>query len=142
MSDMTKRFSEGARRVISAALLAAKDMGHSYIGSEHLLLGILKEDCTSARLLYERGVEQAVIKKKIIGIVGTGCKSLLSTDDMTPICRRVILRASAIAAGGGALRVDTEHLLLSMLREECVAVRLLRECAVDIDELGELLDEL
>ena len=142
MSDMTKRFSEGARRVISAALLAAKDMGHSYIGSEHLLLGILKEDCTSARLLYERGVEQAVIKKKIIGIVGTGCKSLLSTDDMTPICRRVILRASAIAAGGGASRVDTEHLLSSMLHEECVAVRLLRECAVDIDELNELLDEL
>ena len=142
MSDMTKRFSDGARRIISNALLFAKDMGHSYIGSEHLLLGILKEDCVSARLLCERGAEAAVIKKKIIGIVGSGCKTTLSTDDMTPICRRIILRASIIASGERADGVDAEHLLSAMLREECVAVRLLRECSVDTDELKELLDEL
>ena len=142
VSDMTKRFSDGARRIISNALLFAKDMGHSYIGSEHLLLGILKEDCVSARLLCERGAEAAVIKKKIIGIVGSGCKTTLSTDDMTPICRRIILRASIIASGERADGVDAEHLLSAMLREECVAVRLLRECSVDTDELKELLDEL
>lgn len=142
MSEITKRFSDGARRVITAALLAAKEMGHSYVGSEHLLLGILREDCMAARLLKERGADEGLIRKKIIGLVGMGCKTLLSSDDMTPICRRIILRASFIAGADTAVSVGVEHLLMSLLREECVAVRLLRECLIDIDELKELLEEL
>ena len=142
MSDITKRFSDGARRVVTSALLAAKEMGHSYVGSEHLLIGILREDCTPARLLYERGAEIELIKKKIIGIVGTGCKTLLSSDDMTPVCRRIILRASFIAGAEDASSVGVEHILASLLREECVAVRLLRECAIDTDELGTTIEEL
>ncbi len=142
MSEITKRFSDGARRVITAALLAAKEMGHSYIGSEHLLIGILREDCTPARLLYERGVDIELLKKKIIGIVGSGCKTVLSSEDMTPVCRRIILRASFIAGAEDAVSVGVEHLLMSLLREECVAVRLLRECSVDVDELQTLLEEL
>lgn len=142
MSDITKRFSEGARRVITAALLAAKEMGHSYIGSEHLLIGILSEDCTPARLLCERGAEAELLKKTIIGIVGSGCKTMLSSEDMTPVCRRIILRASFIAGAEDAVSVGVEHLLMSILREECVAVRLLRECSIDVDELQTLLEEL
>ena len=143
MGEMTKRFSEGARRIITAALLAAKEMGHSYVGSEHILLAILREENeTVAKLLYERGVSKEDIRKKIIGIVGLGCKSMLSSDDMTPVCRRIILRASFIAGAENSVSVGIEHLLMSLLREECVAVRLLLECAVDIDELQSVLEEL
>ncbi len=142
MSDITKRFSDGARKVITEALLSAKEMGHSYVGSEHLLIGILLEESTPQRLLEERGAETELIKKKIIGIVGTGGKTVLSSDDMTPVCRRIILRASFIAGAEDSPSVEVEHLLMSMLREECVAVRLLRECAIDVDELQTLLEEL
>ncbi len=143
MSDITKRFAEGARRVITAALLCAKELGHSYVGSEHLLLGILRDgEGTPCSLLTERSVTYDSVKQKVISLVGTGCKTLLSSDDMTPVCRRIILRASFIAGAENASCVEVEHLLMSMLREECVAVRLLREQGVDVDELDTVLEEL
>ncbi len=143
MSDITKRFAEGARRVITSALLCAKELGHTYVGSEHLLLGFLREgEGTPQKLLAERNVVYEDIRQKIIGLVGMGCKTLISSDDMTPVCRRIILRASFIAGAEDASSVGLEHLLLSLLREECVAVRLLRECGVDIEELHAILEEL
>ncbi len=143
MSDITKRFAEGARRVITAALLSAKELGHSYVGSEHLLLGILKEgEGVPQKLLLDRGVSYELTKRKIVGIVGMGCKTVLSSDDMTPICRRIILRASFIAGAEDAPNVGVEHLLMSLLREECVATRLLRESSIDPNELFCILEEL
>ena len=143
MSDITKRFAEGARRVITAALLSAKELGHSYVGSEHLLLGILKEgEGVPQKLLLDRGVSYELTKRKIVGIVGMGCKTVLSSDDMTPICRRIILRASFIAGAENASSVGVEHLLMSLLREECVATRLLRESSIDPNELFCILEEL
>lgn len=142
MGELTKRFSEEAKRVITSALLAAKELGHSYVGSEHLLLGILRETESGAcKMLAERGVEYNETQKRIIGIVGMGSKTLLSGDDMTPVCRRIILRASVTASACGATSVGVEHLFISMLREECVAVRLLRENRVDVSELLEVLEE-
>ncbi len=143
MSDITKRFADGARRVITAALLCAKDLGHSYVGSEHLLLGILRDgEGTPRNLLVERNVSFESVKQKVISLVGMGCKTLLSSEDMTPVCRRIILRASFIAGAENSSSVGVEHLLMSMLREECVAVRLLREQGVDVDELDTVLEEL
>lgn len=143
MSDITKRFSDGARRVITAALLSAKELGHTYVGSEHLLLGILREgNCTPSKLLSERGIEYDSVKSHIIGIVGMGCKTILSGDDMTPICRRIILRASVIAGEERSVSVGVEHILTALLREECVATRIIDELGVDADELLAILDEL
>ncbi|MBO5869274.1 MAG: hypothetical protein J6Q89_00840, partial [Clostridia bacterium] len=125
MSEITKRFSDDARRMITAALLSAKELGHSYVGSEHLLLGMLRDiECAPTKLLLERNVTYDEVRDKIVGIVGMGCKTMLSSDDMTPVCRRIILRASFIAGAEEALSVGTEHLMLSLLREECVAIRL------------------
>ncbi len=143
MSDITKRFSDGARRVITAALLGAKELGHTYVGSEHLLLGMLREgSCTPSRLLTERGIDYDSVKSRIIGIVGMGCKTTLSGDDMTPICRRIILRASVIAGEEKSVSVGVEHILTALLREECVATRIIDELGGDIDELLSILDEL
>ncbi len=143
MSDITKRFSDGARRVITAAMLSAKELGHTYVGSEHLLLGILKEpDCTPARLLNERSVDLQTVRRCIIGITGMGSKTTLSGDDMTPVCRRIILRASIIATANSSVSVGIEHLLISLLRDECVAVRILNELQVDVPELHSVLEEL
>ncbi len=143
MSDIAKRFSEGARRVITASLLCAKELGHTYVGSEHLLLGLLRDgEGVSQKLLVEHGVTYEDIRRKIVGLVGMGCKSMLSSEDMTPVCRRIILRASILAGSGDLSTVGLEHLTMSLLREECVAVRLLRECGIDTDEIYTILEEL
>ncbi len=143
MSDITKRFSESARRVITSSLLCAKELGHTYVGSEHLLLGILKDgDGIVKKLLGERNVSFEEIRSKVVSLVGMGCKTLLSSDDMTPVCRRIILRSSFIAGAEDAKSVGLEHLTISMLREECVAVRLLRESNGDPDEIRAILEEL
>ena len=142
VGELTKRFSEEAKRVITAALLAAKELGHSYVGSEHLLLGILREtESMPYRMLTKRGVEYEETKKRIVGIVGMGCRTTLSGDDMTPVCRRIILRASFAANAFGTASVCVEHIFISMLREECVATRLLRENRVDVNELLSLLED-
>ena len=142
MSDMTKRFSDGARRIITSALLCAKELGHSYIGSEHLLLGILKEDCVCAKLLTERGVDYLSVKSKLLGIVGTGCRTPLTSDDMTPVCRRIILRASFLANSDSAVSVGIEHMFMALLDEECIAVRIITELGVDVSELQNIVSEL
>ena len=143
MSDITKRFSEGAKRIVTAALLAAKELGHTYVGSEHLLLGMLREgDSTPSKLLAERGLSWDSVRNRIIGLVGMGCKTVLSADDMTPVCRRIILRSSIIAGASNSPSVGVEHILMSMLGEECVAVRIMEESGVDTDELYAILDEL
>ncbi|MBR5780141.1 MAG: ATP-dependent Clp protease ATP-binding subunit [Clostridia bacterium] len=142
MGELTKRFSEEVKRVITAALLAAKELGHSYVGSEHMLLGLLRETETMpCRMLNARGVEYDETKKRIIGIVGMGCKTVLSSDDMTPVCRRIILRASLAANASAVTSVCIEHLFIALLREECVATRLLRENRVDVNELLGLMED-
>ena len=142
VGELTKRFSEEVKRVITAALLAAKELGHSYVGSEHMLLGLLRETETMpCRMLNARGVDYDETKKRIIGIVGMGCRTSLSGDDMTPVCRRIILRASLAANASSSASVSIEQLFISMLREECVATRLLRENRVDVNELLELMED-
>ena len=143
LSDITKRFSEGAKRVITSAILSAKELGHTYVGSEHLLLGILREsESTPVRLLSERGLDLASVRERLVALVGMGCKTMLSGDDMTPVCRRIILRASFIAGAGDVVSVGIEHLLMAMLKEECVGTRILEEMGVETDELLTVIEEL
>ncbi len=143
VSDITKRFAEGAKRVITAALLCAKELGHSYVGSEHLLLGILREGNSScSKMLIARDVTYDGVKSKIVGLVGMGCKTLLTGDDMTPVCRRIILRSSYLAGNGELSCVGIEHILMAMLSEDCVATRILTELNCDLEELLATLEEL
>ncbi len=143
MSDMTKRFAESSRRVITAALMGAKELGHTYVGSEHLLLGILSEStCTPAKLLFQRGVTYDYVRDRIVGFVGMGCKSSLTSEDMTPVCRRIILRASVMANTTDSVSVGIEHLLSAMLSEECVAVRIMEDADIDPEELKLIIEEL
>lgn len=142
MGDITKKFGEGARRIITTALLCAKDLGHTYVGSEHLLLGLLKEDCVCSRLLFERGIDYSSARSCLVNIVGMGSKTILTSDDMTPVCRRIILRSAVIAGAKASSLVGTEHLFSAMLAEECVAVRIITELGGDSGELSQAVAEL
>lgn len=144
LSDLTKRFSDGAKRVLGAALSLAKELGHTYIGSEHLLAGIVSQrESTASRLLSERGVTESELRRRIVGIVGTGVRSTVTTEDLTPTCRRILMRASLTTRGGGKnALIGTEHLLMALLQEECVGKRLAEGCGADANELLDILEEL
>ncbi len=138
---MTKRFTENAKRVISTSLALAKELGHTYIGSEHLLLGILSDGTSSAsKLLYGRGITFAETKSRVIELVGMGCKSELSTEDMTPTCKKILMSASTQVKSTLYNFIGTEHILMALLKEDCVGARLVEAGGVDIPELCSNLD--
>ena len=140
---MTKRFTENAKRVISASLALAKELGHTYIGSEHLLLGILSDNTSSAsKLLNTRGVTFSEAKTRIIELVGMGCRSNLSTEDMTPTCKKILMSSSTQSKSALYNFIGTEHILMALLKEDCVGARLIEAAGVNINELLGCLDGL
>lgn len=134
---MTNRFTGRAQNALNGALREASGMGHTYIGSEHLLLGLLSErDCIAAKLLGARGVESASLRKAIGELSGMGAESRITPADMTPRVRKIIQESAVEAGRCGQSYVGTEHLLLALLDErDCVAVKLLAELGVPPDEL-------
>ncbi len=113
-----ERFTKKAAAALGQALECAGRLGHTYIGSEHILLGILREkDSIGARLLLSRAITYEKAEKKIISLVGSGTPRALSSKDMTPRSRRIIEQSFVAARRYGQTQVGTEHLLIALLRE-------------------------
>ena len=111
-------FTEKANHVINLAITSAEELGHNYIGSEHLLLGILKEDAgLGAQALRESGVQTEDVEKLIKENIGVGEPTRLTPDDFTPRFKRMLELAFQIARGMMHSFVGTEHLLLALLKE-------------------------
>ena len=111
-------FTEKANHVINLAITSAEELGHNYIGSEHLLLGILKEDAgLGAQALRESGVQTEDVEKLIKENIGVGESTRLTPDDFTPRFKRMLELAFQIARGMMHSFVGTEHLLLALLKE-------------------------
>ena len=132
-------FTQKANDVLNLAIKAAENFGHSYVGSEHILVGILKEGTgVGALLLEEKGVSLEKIEELIEKYVGAGNPTRLSPDDFTPRSKRVIEVSFQIARGMLNSFVGTEHILLALLREgDSYAVKFLNACAVDEQSLLE-----
>ncbi|MGN0625741.1 MAG: ATP-dependent Clp protease ATP-binding subunit [Oscillospiraceae bacterium] len=126
-------FTGKANAAVNAAIEQACILGHTYVGSEHLLLGLLEEESGIAgNILRGRGVEWGKIRQKLIETVGRGIKTQMSTEHFTPRCRKSLENALAEARMLGQNIAGTEHILLSMLKErESYAVRFLKEIGVD-----------
>ena len=146
MSDLTKRFSEDGKKALQFAMTQAAEWGHTYVGSEHLLTGILavsaETGSAAAKLLREQGVTGEAIKKRILSIVGTGTRQPVTAEDLTPTCKRILSRASQAARGSKAAPVDPDRLLMALLKEECVGRRLAENCGADPSGILEILEEL
>lgn len=111
-------FNEKANVALNNAVNAAEDLGHTYIGSEHLLLGILKDTTSAASvILISRGITAQKVEDAIKNSVGVGMPTELSHEDFTPRCKNVIELSMIIAKSSGMPLVGTEHLLLAILRE-------------------------
>ena len=134
---MLNRFTEGAQNALNNSLYIAREMGHSYIGSEHLLLGLLSQnESIAAKLLSDHGVTFDETKNAVIEMIGQGGQSSVTPNDMTPRTKKIIERSSAEALKLGHNYIGTEHLLLSLLSEsDSVAVSILASESVDAREL-------
>ncbi len=127
------RFTPRAQNALRLAQAAAEELGHSYVGSEHLLLGLLREEAGAAhRCLTEQAVTVERAREAIVEIVGTGLAGLAPPQGLTPRAKRVIENAvgESVRTGGGY--VGTEHLLLGILKENgTMAMRVLSAVGVD-----------
>ena len=131
---MNDRFTEKARNAIEKARAAAMELGHSYIGTEHLLLGIVREtDALGSRVLRENGFEEDLVMDLIEKAAGRGAPGM-PVQGLTPRCRRVIEIAVAEANRLRHSYVGTEHLLMGILREpESTAAHLLTAAGGDLN---------
>ncbi|MBE6585284.1 MAG: ATP-dependent Clp protease ATP-binding subunit [Ruminococcaceae bacterium] len=134
---MTSRFTGKARRALNGALETAADLGHTYIGSEHLLLSLsLDEDSVASKLLSSHGGDAKEIRSAIIHLAGEGAFTHLTANDMTPRTRRIIEQSALMSARYGQSYIGTEHLLSALLGEEdCVAVRILSSMGVSVEDI-------
>ena len=134
---MNNRFTPTASLVLRRAKKEAEEIGHTYIGSEHLLLALVGESAGSAhRFLTERGLSPGQVKGAIVKLEGYGSPSSVSGSDMTPRAKRILEKAEQEAQKSVHNRIGTEHLLLALLNEEdAVAVRILRNLGQSVSEM-------
>ncbi len=134
---MTNRFTEKARRALNGALEAAADLGHTYIGSEHLLLSLASvRDAIAAKLMESHGATAEDIRRSVIHLAGEGAYSRLSASDMTPRTRHIIEHSALLSSRCGHAAIGTEHLLSALLGEsDCVAVRILSSMGVSVEDI-------
>lgn len=126
-------FTPRANDAVNLALSQACLLGHTYIGSEHLLLGLLLEGSGAAyHCLTQNGVEPEAVLDLLIKTVGRGIQSKLSPSDMTPRCRRILEQSILESRKNNCETVGSEHILMSLLREkDCYAVRFLAQLGAD-----------
>jgi len=118
MASRFEKFSERARRVLTLAQEEAQNFNHSYIGTEHILLGLLREDeGVGAKVLTNLSVSLSKVRSAVEFIIGRGEKPAAGEIGLTPRAKRVIELAIDEARHLGHNYIGTEHLLLGLLRE-------------------------
>ncbi len=130
------RFTERAKKAIALAQESASELGHSYVGTEHILLGIAREgEGLGAKVLRDSGMDDKLITELIERFVGRGVPGT-PAQGLTPRAKRVIELAIADANRLGHNYVGTEHLLMGILREpESSAARLITSLGIDLNRI-------
>jgi len=135
---MFNRFTERARKVILLAKEEAKRFNHDYMGTEHILLGLIKEgEGVAAAVLQNLGLSPEAIRMEVEKLVQPGPTTLVSGDiPFTPKAKKVIELAMDEARNLGHNYIGTEHLLLGLIREgEGVAAQVLQNLGLDLDKV-------
>ncbi|MBO5089999.1 MAG: ATP-dependent Clp protease ATP-binding subunit [Clostridia bacterium] len=138
-----KGFTAKANEALNQAINSAEVLGHTYVGSEHLLLGLLRVGGGVASAVLDRhGVTADAVEELIRSQIGCGTRTRLSPDFFTPRAKQVIEIALSSKASSGKQLVGSEHLLLGILGEgDNFAIRFLNELGVDVANLTrELLE--
>jgi ATP-dependent Clp protease ATP-binding subunit ClpC len=130
-------FTQKANNAVNAAIAQACSLGHTYVGSEHLLCGLLREGSIMVYAQVRRsGASCEIITAKLLETVGRGSRTELSPENFTPKARRILENALMEAKLSGLLQADTEQILLSILKEQdSYAFRFLKQTDCDLEGL-------
>ena len=137
MADRFDKFTERARRVLTLAQEEALRFNHNYIGTEHLLLGLVREgEGVAAKVLGNLGVELNKVRSAVEFIIGRGDRAVMGEIGLTPRAKKVIELAVDEARRLGHHYIGTEHLLLGLVREgEGIAAGVLESLGVSLDKV-------
>ena len=137
MASRFEKFSERARRVLSLAQEEAQRFNHNYIGTEHILLGLVREtDGVAAKVLTSLGVELTKVRSAVEFIIGRGERATPGEIGLTPRAKKVIELAVDEARRLSHNYIGTEHLLIGLLREgEGVPAGVLESLGVNLDKV-------
>ena len=149
--DLEVPYTSGAKKVLELAMSEAHEMSHSYVGSEHLLLALLREEKgIAAQLLNRAGVTLELARAEVLRLLGSEAPALSATGPVFPELayalgpgvNTVLILARDTASVFHHDAIDTEHLLNALIREDDDAVSILRSLGVSIDRIAELLNEV
>lgn len=142
--NMFGRFTEKARKVLSLAEQAALKLNHNYVGTEHMLLGLVKEgEGVAAKVLTNKGIDEEKVVEKVRSMIGQGKQEVSGSIGLTPRCKKVLNLSMDEARRLGHNYIGTEHILLGLIREgEGVAVRILSEFEEDLDDIRKQIVKL
>jgi ATP-dependent Clp protease ATP-binding subunit ClpC len=115
---MFERFTQSSRRVVVLAQEEARNLDHNYIGTEHLLLGLLREhEGVAARALESLGITLEAVRREVEEVIGRGQQAPSGHMPFTPRAKKILELALREALGQGKNYIGTEHILLGLIRE-------------------------
>ena len=134
---MSSKFTPKAQNVLNNALMLANKLGHTYIGSEHLLLALSSEDKSiSKKILDDKGLTYSFLIDNVKEVSGTGERTNLSSSDMTPRLKKIISASSKNTDSKYQEVIGTEHLLYSLLEQkDSVAYKIILKSGANIIEM-------
>ena len=136
MASRFEKFSESARKVLSLAQEEAQQFNHNYIGTEHILLGLVREqECVAAKVLVNLGVQLNKVRSAVEFIIGRGERAASGEIGLTPRAKKVIELSVDEARRLNHQYIGTEHLLIGLLREgDGVAAGVLESLGVNLEK--------
>ncbi len=134
---MSNNFTTKAENALNRAVKIAEELGHTYIGSEHILLALAEDESSCASVLLKKNkISAEKIKAAIEELSGVGVPSALCSKDTTPRCRRILESSYKVAKKHSSEKIGTEHILLALLEErESVSSKILIKIEADLISL-------
>ena len=134
---MNSRFTQKAEIALNKSVLIAEELGHTYIGTEHILIAILEDESSCASVIMKKsGLTKIKIYDSVKAYSGTGKRTQLTSKETTPRCRKILENSYKNSKKFSSEKIGTEHLLLSILEEkESVALKILSFINVNVSEL-------
>ncbi|MBO1770964.1 ATP-dependent Clp protease ATP-binding subunit [Agrococcus sp. TF02-05] len=141
---MFERFTDRARRVVVLAQEEAKLLNHNYIGTEHILLGLIHEgDGVAAKALEQLGISLDAVRAQVQDMIGTGSQQTTGHIPFTPRAKKVLELSLREALQLGHNYIGTEHVLLGLIREgEGVAAQVLVKLGADLNRVRQTVNQL
>ena len=134
---MYEKFTEAARQVMKTAEEISEQLGHNYMGTEHILIGLLDTEGVASKILVTNGLDKEKLMELIDQLIAPDGKvGFAEINNITPRARGVIAKSYDVAKRFKSEQVGTEHLLLSLITEsDCIAIRLLNTIGIDLRKI-------